>query len=314
MKTWLRTVLAVVTVSLPLAGCAAQTADGTDTQSLAPALAETPAAAKGALAKLTSVDAKFSQWLVSPSGKLTGMLLDDGSVAMVPHHAANGATAVTKETLQAGDAVHVEGFSHPGSQVFAFASVKKGDTTIFEAPRPPQGIARMAGISGMGRMHGKPGPDGKPAMQGIEGEKGQKGENGQKGQWREHAFDPQKAAEWRARREAKGADGEGEGKRAWKHEGKRHHEDLSNLAPATATGTVVALLPGRHGRPGDARAVVLSDGTVAYAKHARSDAKLGELVKKGDVISVSGKGGSYDLGKALVIESVKLPSGETKEI
>lgn len=278
MKTWLRTVLAVVTVSLPLAGCAAQAEGGTDSQSLAPlGAAASPelAKAKGAL---TSVDAKFSQWLVSPGGKVTGLLLDDGSVAMVPPHAAKD---VTKETLQPGDAVHVEGFSHEGSHAFAFASVKKGETMIFEAPRPPSG------------------PDGKP------------GWDGKKGEWRKHEIDPQKAAEWRARREAKGEGAVGAEKQGWKHEGKRHHEDLSNLAPASATGTVVALLPGRRG---ETRGLVLSDGTVAYAKHSKTDAKLGELVKKGDTVTVSGKGGSYDLGKALVIESVKLPSGETKEI
>ena len=276
MKTWLRTVLAVVTVSLPLAGCAAQTADGTDTQSLAPVVtaAATPAAAKGAL---KSVDAKFSQWLVSPSGKVEGLLLDDGSVAMVHHHAAKD---VTKETLQAGDAVHVEGFAHQGSPVFAFASVKKGDTTIVEAPRPPQG--KLEGLA--------------PAAEG-----------GKAGAWRKREMDPQKIAEWRAQH-PDFVPGAGHGK----HEGKRHHEDLSNLAPASASGTVVALVPGRHG---EARAVVLSDGTVAYAKHSSATgAKLGDLVKKGDTISVSGKGGSYELGKALVIESVKLPSGETKEI
>lgn len=276
MKTWLRTVLAVVTVSLPLAGCAAQAEGGTDSQSLAPlGAAASPelAKAKGAL---TSVDAKFSQWLVSPGGKVTGLLLDDGSVTMVPHHAAKD---VTKETLKAGDAVHVEGFSREGSHAFAFASVRKGDTTIFEAPRPPAD------------MKGKPGWDGR------------------KGEWQKHEIDPQKMAEWRARREAKG-ESAGE-KQGWKHEGMRHHEDLSNLAPATASGTVVALLPGRHG---ETRGVVLSDGTVAYAKHSKTDAKLGDLVKKGDTVTVSGKGGSYDLGKALVIESVKLSSGETKEI
>ncbi len=276
MNTWLRSLLAVVTVSLPLAGCAAQTADGTDTQSLAPVVAAaTPIVGKGALA---SVDAKFSQWLVSPSGKVTGLLLDDGSVAMVPHHAAKD---VTKATLQPGDAVHVEGFSHQGSPVYAFASVKKGDTTIVDAPRPPQGELGA----------------------------------GAKGTWRKHDLDPQKVAEWRAqhpdfvpgqgRAMHEGRDGEE------RHEGKWHHEDTSSLAPASATGTVVALLPGRHG---ETRAVVLSDGTVAYAKHSKTDAKLGDLVKKGDTISVSGKGGSYELGKALVIESVKLPSGETKEI
>jgi hypothetical protein len=288
MKTWLRTVLAVVTVSLPLAGCAAQAADGTDSQSLAPLTAVAkPELAKGALA---SVDAKFAQWLVSPSGKVTGMLLDDGSVAMVSHHAAKD---VTKATLQPGDAVHVEGFSREGSQAFAFASVKKGDTTIVEAPRPPAGVDGMQAMARMPGMRGTPGPDGKPAM------------DGPKGEWRKHEIDPQKLAECRARREAKG---EGQGA---EHAGKRHHEDLSNLAPATATGTVVALLPGHHG---ETRGVVLSDGTVAYAKHAKTDAKLGDLVKKGDTITVSGKGGSYELGKALVIESVKLPSGETKEI
>ncbi len=247
MNTWLRrSILAIVMVSLPLAGCAANASEGDGTQATTEALAASPAAKLGAR---KSVDAKFTQWLVTPHGKVAGMLLDDGSIAMIPPHAAKD---VTKATLEPGDAVHVEGFARDGAQTYAFASVKKGGATIVEA-KLPEGARFAAG---------------------------------------QHGRDPQQAAERRARR--------GE---------RRHaHPDDASLAPIDASGTVVALLLGRHG---DTRGVVLSDGTVAYAKH---DAKLGELVKKGDAIRVSGKGGAYDLGKALVIESVTLPSGETRAI
>lgn len=94
----------------------------------------------------------------------------------------------------------------------------------------------------------------------------------------------QKKAEWKA------AHPEG-GKKHWKG------ADVA-LAPMKISGTVSAVLPGRHGR---VHAVLLTDGTVAYAPH-HSDAFAN--VKKGDAIELEGKGGTYAIGKSLVVESV----------
>lgn len=321
MKTWLRTVLAVVTVSLPLAGCAAQAApDGTDPQAQQLAIGDALKGPAG-MGKLASVDAKFSQWLVTPHGDVAGLLLDDGSVAMIPRHAAKDVNA---ETLKAGDAVHVEGMAREGSNVFAFASVKRGDATIVEAKRPPEGAMKAFGGKGFGKgKHGPMDPAKMEAWKAAHPEQVAKLEA-----WKaEHPEAAQKMEAWKAAHpemadRPHGAMGgeKGEGFRGRKHEGRGGRDgaahDPSSLTDQSANGTVVALLPGPHG---EARGYVLSDGTVAYLKHAKHEkgeqaARVDLGVKKGDTISVSGKGGAYPLGRALVIQRVTLASGESKEI
>lgn len=82
----------------------------------------------------------------------------------------------------------------------------------------------------------------------------------------------------------------------------------AKLAELTSTGTISHLL---YGRDGAVRGVVLSDGLVA---HAGKKAKLDEYkLKKGDSVTVTGKGGSYALGRSVRIESIKLPNGDVKK-
>ena len=248
MKTWLRSVLAVAALSLPLIGCGAQSgARGADPQ--APA-----AAGKGehfAKGTAVKVDAKFSRWLVSPRGEVSGLLLEDGGLVMIPPRAAKD---LKTTSLAKGDAVHVEGFTHEGSAVYAFASVKKGEEVVVAAPERPDGKDGKAGRDHEGRK--------------------------------------------------------GEGR---KHEGKGG-QSLDGLADVSASGKVLAVIPGHRG---GARGYVLEDGTVAYVHHAKG-AKGGKGedlgVKKGDAITVSGKGGKYDLGTALVVKKITLANGETKEL
>ncbi|MGZ3456665.1 MAG: hypothetical protein ACXVEF_44075 [Polyangiales bacterium] len=171
-----------------------------------------------------TLDAKFDRWLVSPGGRVGGMLLDDGSVVRM-HHVKD------TSSLSKGDAVHVEGKTFPekqGVKTIAFAEVKKYGAVVFAAPK----LAEKGKHEG-GRHHEK---------------------------------------------------GEKHGK---KHEGKKE------LSAMSADGTVEAVIP--HG-------FVLSDGTFVYAPHKADLASL--AVKKGDAIKVSGKGGSYELGKAMVIDSI----------
>lgn len=82
----------------------------------------------------------------------------------------------------------------------------------------------------------------------------------------------------------------------------------AKLADMTATGTISYFL---YDRDGGVRGVVLSDGLVAQVgkKAKLDDCKL----KKGDSVTVTGKGGSYALGRALRIESIKLPNGDVKK-
>jgi hypothetical protein len=135
MKTWLRSVLAVVALSLPLIGCGAQTGSrGSDPQSQAATGGKHEAFAKGTA---VAVDAKFSRWLVSPRGEVAGILLEDGAIVMIPPHAAKG---LKTSALAKGDAVHVEGFTHEGSAVSDLLTrpmAARGKSHLSRAPTTP---------------------------------------------------------------------------------------------------------------------------------------------------------------------------------
>lgn len=83
----------------------------------------------------------------------------------------------------------------------------------------------------------------------------------------------------------------------------------AKLSDMTASSKVATLLAG-HG--GKTHAVILDDGTIAYAPH-KSDLAAFSL-KKGDTVTVTGKGGNYTLGRALVITTIKLPNGDVKTL
>ncbi|MFT3772443.1 MAG: hypothetical protein QM820_44175 [Minicystis sp.] len=90
-------------------------------------------------------------------------------------------------------------------------------------------------------------------------------------------------------------------------EGKeRAHREHAPLSPMTATARVTAIVSTPRGR---AHALLLDDGTTA------SGPGLETLnLKVGDRVSVSGKGGAYTQGKALRIDTITLPSGETRTL
>lgn len=91
--------------------------------------------------------------------------------------------------------------------------------------------------------------------------------------------------------------------------GKHQKPDLSKLTDVSGSGKVVAVLKG-HG--GKIHGVVLEGGTTAYARHK---ADLGSFnLKVGDSVTVTGKGGAYALGRSLIIDSIKLPNGDTKKL
>jgi hypothetical protein len=78
-----------------------------------------------------------------------------------------------------------------------------------------------------------------------------------------------------------------------------------DLLPMTVTGKIQAFTTEPHGRVGE---VLLVDGTNARAgRKARLEA-LG--LKAGDIVTLTGRGGSYPQGKSLHIETIKLPTGE----
>jgi hypothetical protein len=93
-----------------------------------------------------------------------------------------------------------------------------------------------------------------------------------------------------------------------KHErdGARHAKDRPALAPVTAAGRVQAIVSTPRGH---VATVLLDDGTSASG-FGLDTVRL----KIGDRVTVSGKGGTYTQGKALRIETITLPSGETKTL
>jgi hypothetical protein len=93
----------------------------------------------------------------------------------------------------------------------------------------------------------------------------------------------------------------------WKKgEGKKGPNDPKTakpkLAKMTITSSVASFLLDMKGRH---HGVVLADGTIAYAH----DDLMQLGLKKGDSVTIEGEGGSYALGRAMVVKSVKLPNG-----
>jgi hypothetical protein len=86
------------------------------------------------------------------------------------------------------------------------------------------------------------------------------------------------------------------------HQGKHHHE----LQPVTGAGQIAAIVSSPQGH---VHALVLTDGTTAMAHDLET---LG--LKVGDRVSVAGMGGAYPRGKALRIDKITLPSGQTRDI
>jgi hypothetical protein len=78
----------------------------------------------------------------------------------------------------------------------------------------------------------------------------------------------------------------------------------AKLAPMTITSSVSSFLLDKKGRH---FGVILSDGTLAYSH----DDLMQLGLKKGDSITIEGEGGSYALGRAMVVKSIKLPNGST---
>lgn len=221
--TRLRSLLVALVLAAPLAACTQQV-DPIDT--IDPQTGEVTAAAESAklLGQLTAVDAKFSRWLPTPSGKPFGMLLDDGSLVRVRPDAVTDTTV-----LNAGDAVHVESVKHDAT--FAFASVSKDGKVLVEAPKH-QGKH----FAHKGKHHGwKKHHKGEHAK--GEHAKGEHHEGWKKG---EHKGD----------------------KAAWAQKMKdKHAAELASLSDLSVSGKVSMVIPGRHGKGG---AVLLDDGTVVW--------------------------------------------------
>jgi hypothetical protein len=71
----------------------------------------------------------------------------------------------------------------------------------------------------------------------------------------------------------------------------------------------VAIVSGPKGR---VSGVILDDGTTARAGHKSDLGALG--LKVGDQVTLTGRGGVYPRGKGMVIEQVKLPSGDSRTL
>ena len=83
----------------------------------------------------------------------------------------------------------------------------------------------------------------------------------------------------------------------------------AKLAPMTSTGKIVAIVTGHKGK---VAGVLLDDGTTASAGHKSDLGALG--LKVGDQVTLTGRGGVYPRGKGMMIEQVKLPSGDSRTL
>jgi hypothetical protein len=94
------------------------------------------------------------------------------------------------------------------------------------------------------------------------------------------------------------------------HHGHQRREgargDKPQLAPMSVTARVTQVLAGPKGR---VHTVLLDDGTTATGFGLET---LG--LKSGDRVTVNGKGGAYPLGKAVHIDTITLPNGETRTL
>ena len=82
--------------------------------------------------------------------------------------------------------------------------------------------------------------------------------------------------------------------------------EIEKLPDATASGTVRAVMIGRHGKP---IAAVLTDGTNVFLRPALARAVRGRGIHAGDRIGASGKGATYPLGASLVVSSITFGDG-----
>ncbi len=214
MNKWLRSFFAVVAISVPVLAVSGE------------ALAGKGGKSKGTP---TSVEAKFSKWMLTPHGTIGGIVLENGTVIRVHED------AVRDTSLEAGDTIHVD--AQAKGTVFFKAKITKAGKVVVE--------------------------DDKKHAPGSKG-------------------------------------------------GDKKKHDASKLSAVSVSGTVANVIPGHKGK---VNAIMLSDGTAAYAPHGKDATDLGSFgLKKGDTVTVTGKGGTYPLGKALVIESIKLPSGDVKKL
>jgi hypothetical protein len=75
-----------------------------------------------------AIDAKFDRWLLSPTGDVRAMMLDDSTVVHVGHD-------VDTNTIKKGDALHVEGKSFGDNKMLGMAEVKKDGAVVIAAPK-----------------------------------------------------------------------------------------------------------------------------------------------------------------------------------
>ena len=100
----------------------------------------------------TAVDARFQRYILAPDGRITALVLQDGTIVHVRTHAADEPAV----NLRAGDALHVEGglVRTPTGALITRAIVKQGGKVIADGSKEHEGGHR--GHHGEGRgEHGK---------------------------------------------------------------------------------------------------------------------------------------------------------------
>lgn len=167
----------VVSVGLAsLAGCSGAAAP---TESGGVAVEGSSVEVAAAKPVAATADAKFSRWLVSPSGKVRGMLLEDGGIV----HVKGKDLDTTK--LTAGDAIHVDGLAieKDARKVYMFAGVTKGSDEIVKKPEHASKMMGKEGFDGWKKHHEK----GAAAADGVNKKhEGKKHEGKKHDGWKKH--------------------------------------------------------------------------------------------------------------------------------
>jgi len=117
-----------------------------------------PVAAVPAVPARLTLDGKFAHYLVSPSGEIDGIVLEDGTVTRFPPHAL--ALAPETAPLQPGEIVRLEGdaVSGPTGLVLVHASVTRGSLMIVRGDLSPPPASGEAGAGPRPHHGGKHGP------------------------------------------------------------------------------------------------------------------------------------------------------------
>ncbi len=239
----------------------------------------TPAQAAGNLARV----------LVGPGGNARGLVLDNGTVVMLPRR---GATDIAQR-VRVGQPLRVEGFSIPGaaSTTIFRATVRGADGSVLVAP-PEPGAFRGRVEGGANENPSQPGGFGRGRFGHGRGGHGGFGRGG----FGHGGF-------------GHGGFGRGgrEGFEARRAERAAH---LAAMPSQAVNGSVQQVLAGPHGAP---RALLFANNVTVYLPRPIAMQLRDRGVRVGESVRASGHGTSTAQGTGFVADRLAFADGTTLE-